>query len=166
MSASRLPAAWWLDTRARGLRRRQALGTLLAGALLATAAQPGSAARERPGRGGSEPGARMGEVAVVPLAQSVAAPAGLFAGGATLRLVAVGAVADGAVWVLERASDGQRASVRVAEATAPGAPVPMATTVTVAALSTGWILSAGGRALCFIPNVVGRALLHQERVTL
>ncbi|MFM7531043.1 MAG: hypothetical protein ACKO5J_00865, partial [Rubrivivax sp.] len=105
-------------------------------------------------------------VAVVPLAQSVAAPAGLFAGGATLRMVAVEALADGAVWVLERASDGQRASVRVAEATAPGAPVPMATTVTVAALSTGWILSAGGRALCFIPNVVGRALLHQERVTL
>jgi hypothetical protein len=36
----------------------------------------------------------------------------------------------------------------------------------VAAVSTGWILSAGGRALCFIPNEVGRALLHHERVTL
>ena len=81
-------------------------------------------------------------------------------------MVGVEAASDGTVWVLERASDGMRASVRFTEAAAGTASVALATTVVVAAVSTGWILSAGGRALCFVPNEVGRALLHHERVTL
>jgi hypothetical protein len=35
----------------------------------------------------------------------------------------------------------------------------------VTALSAGWILSAAGNAVCFIPNQIGAALLHNERVT-
>ena len=43
------------------------------------------------------------------------------------------------------------------------------TAVVVTALSTGWVLStaaeAGSRALAFIPNEIGAALLYNERVT-
>ena len=33
------------------------------------------------------------------------------------------------------------------------------------ALSTGWVLSAAGEAIAFIPNEIGRALLYNERIT-
>jgi hypothetical protein len=39
------------------------------------------------------------------------------------------------------------------------------TVVQVTALGTGWLLSAAGQAVAFVPNVVGTALLHSERVT-
>jgi|688.fasta_scaffold325475_2 hypothetical protein len=139
-----------------------ALTALVVGALLALAAQPGAAARDRPARGASEASA----ISMVPVALSVAAPIGLLAGGAALTVVAVEAASDGTVWVLERTSDGVRASVRFTDAAAGKASVTVATTVVVAAVSTGWILSAGGRAIGFVPNEVGRALLHHERVTL
>lgn len=145
-----------------GLRLQAALAALLAGALLVMAAQPSAAARERPARAASEASA----ISMVPVALSVAAPVGLLASGAALTVVAVETASEGTVWVLERTSDGMRASVRFTEAAAGPASVALATTVVVAAVSTGWILSAGGRALCFVPNEVGRALMHHERVTL
>jgi hypothetical protein len=33
------------------------------------------------------------------------------------------------------------------------------------ACSTGWVLSTAGRAIAFIPNEIGKALLYNERVT-
>ena len=159
----RYPTAPVRHAAATGLRRHAALAALLAGALLASAAQPSAAARERHARGGAS---EASAISMVPVALSVAAPVGLLSGGAALTVVAVEAASEGTVWVLERASDGTRASVRFTEVAAGSASVAVATTVVVAAVSTGWILSAGGRALCFIPNEVGRALLHHERVTL
>jgi hypothetical protein len=32
-------------------------------------------------------------------------------------------------------------------------------------LSTGWVLSAAGEAIAFVPNEIGRALLYNERIT-
>jgi hypothetical protein len=37
--------------------------------------------------------------------------------------------------------------------------------VVVSAFSAGWVLSAAGRAIAYIPNEIGAALLHNERVT-
>lgn len=162
MRDARRPTAPTRRAQAPSLLRPAALTALLVGALLALAAQPGAAARDRPARTASEASA----ISMVPVALSVAAPVGLLAGGAALTVVAVEAASDGTVWVLERASDGLRASVRFTDAAAGQASVAVATTVVVAAVSTGWILSAGGKALCFVPNALGRALLHHERVTL
>lgn len=162
MRDARRPTAPTRRAQAPNLLRPAALTALLVGALLALAAQPGAAARDRPARAASEASA----ISMVPVALSVAAPVGLLAGGAALTVVAVEAASDGTVWVLERTSDGMRASVRFTEAAAGKASVAVATTVVVAAVSTGWILSAGGKALCFVPNELGRALLHHERVTL
>lgn len=162
MPDERLPVVTPHAASGTSLCRHATLTALLVGALLATAAQPSPAARERPARGASE----LSAISMVPVALSVAAPVGLLSGGAALTVVAVEAASDGTVWVLERASDGMRASVRFTESAATTASVALATTVVVATVSTGWILSAGGRALCFIPNEVGRALLHHERVTL
>ena len=39
------------------------------------------------------------------------------------------------------------------------------TVVMVSAIGTGVLLSAAGEVLAFIPNELGRALLHNERIT-
>lgn len=104
-------------------------------------------------------------LSMLPLAVSVAAPALLLSAGVGLTVVAVEASATGTVWVLERASDGARASVTVSGAVVGGASLLVGTAVTVTALSAGWVLSAAGQVIAFVPNELGRALLHNERIT-
>ena len=104
-------------------------------------------------------------LSALPIAVSVAAPVVILSAGAVLTVVAGEASAEGTVWVLQRASDGARASVRLSARAAGGASVAAGTVVMVAAISTGWVLSAAGQAIAFIPNQVGAALLYNERVT-
>jgi hypothetical protein len=114
----------------------------------------------------AQPGAsEASALSALPIAVSMAAPVMIVSGGAVLTVVAVEASAEGAVWVLRRASDGARASVRLSARAAGGVSVAAGTVVTVAAISTGWVLSAAGQAIAFIPNQVGAALLYNERVT-
>ena len=103
-------------------------------------------------------------LSTLPIAVSVAAPVVLSA-GAVLTVVAVEASATGMVWVLERASDGARSTLRLSAQAAGGLSVLAGTAVLVTAMSTGWVLSAAGAAIAFIPNEIGAALLYNERVT-
>ena len=104
-------------------------------------------------------------LSALPIAVSVAAPVAVLSAGAVLTVVSVEASSTGAVWVLERASDGTQASVRLVGRGLAGASVAAGTVVIATALSTGWVLSAAGEAICFIPNELGRALLYNERIT-
>jgi hypothetical protein len=101
----------------------------------------------------------------LPIAVSVVAPATVLSAGAVLTVVAVEASAEGAVWVLQRASDGARLSVQMSAAAAGGVSVAAGTAVVVTAFSAGWVLSAAGRAIAYIPNEIGSALLYNERIT-
>jgi len=131
--------------------RRFAVTALLAGSLAAAKAQSGL----------SEASA----LSALPIAVSVAAPVLVLSAGATLTVVAVEASAVGSVWVLERASDGARASVRLGSEAAGALSVAAGTVVVVTAVSTGWVLSTASRAIAFVPNEIGAALLYNERVT-
>jgi hypothetical protein len=104
-------------------------------------------------------------LSALPIAVSVAAPVMLLSAGAALTVVAVEASATGTVWVLERASDGARSSVRLGAQAAGGLSVAAGTVVVVTAMSTGWVLSTASQAIAFIPNEIGTALLYNERVT-
>ena len=104
-------------------------------------------------------------VSMLPIAVSVAAPALFLSAGAMLTVVAIEASATGVVCVLERASDGARASVTLSAQAAGGLSVGVGTVVVVTAFSAGWVLSAAGRAIAYIPNEIGAALLYNERVT-
>ena len=104
-------------------------------------------------------------LSALPIAVSVAAPVLLLSAGASLTVVAVEASAVGSVWVLERASDGARASVRLGSEVAGALSVATGTVVVVTAVSTGWVLSTASRAIAFVPNEIGNALLYNERVT-
>jgi hypothetical protein len=96
---------------------------------------------------------------------AVALPAALSVAGSTLTVVAVQASADGTVYVLERASDGARASIKVAGRAANGISNAVGTSVLVSVIGTGVVLSAAGEVLAFVPNAIGRALLYNERLS-
>ena len=104
-------------------------------------------------------------LSALPIAVSIAAPVMILSAGATLTVVAVEASATGAIWVLERASDGARASVRLGAQAAGALSVATGTVVVVTAVSAGWVLSTASQAIAFIPNEIGAALLYNERVT-
>ena len=104
-------------------------------------------------------------LSTLPIAMSVAAPVMLLSAGATLAVVAVEAISSGTMWVLERASDGARASVQLSGQAIGAMSLAAGSAVLVTAMSTGWLLSAAGHALAFIPNQLGAALLHNEGIT-
>jgi hypothetical protein len=114
----------------------------------------------------------LSAVSALPLASvvgaasvAVATPVILSAAGTVLVVRSVEAGARGTVYVLERASDGAQVSVEVVGSSAYGASVAAGTLVTVSVVGTGVILSAAGEAIAFLPNALGRALLHNERLT-
>ena len=107
-------------------------------------------------------------LSALPIAVSVAAPVMVVSAGVALTVVAVEGSTVGTVWVLERASDGARSSVRLGAQAAAGLSMAVGTVgtvVAVIAISTGWVLSAAGTATAFVPNAIGAALLYNERVT-
>src|SRR5438067_7963335 len=86
-------------------------------------------------------------LSMLPIAVSVAAPVMILSAGAMLTVVAVQATSAGTVWVLERASDGARASITLGAQAAAGLSVAAGTVVVCTAFSAGWVLSAAGRAI-------------------
>jgi len=100
-------------------------------------------------------------LSTLPIGVLSAAPIAIIASGASLTLRAVEASADGTTWVLERAADGMRASVKLAGNTS----IAVGTSVLVTAVAAGNVLSVAGQVIAFIPNEIGAALLYNERVT-
>lgn len=95
----------------------------------------------------------------------VVLPVALSTSGAVLLVKTVESTARGTVYVLERASDGARASIEVSGRGAGHVSLAVGTTVTVSAIGAGVLLSAAGELVAFIPNALGEALLHNERLT-
>src|SRR6185369_14235534 len=96
---------------------------------------------------------------------SLAVPVILSTAGAAFVVKAVEVSAVGTVCVLERASDGARVSVEIAGRGVANASMVAGTVVTVSVIGAGIILSVAGEAIAFLPNALGRALLHNERLT-
>lgn len=104
-------------------------------------------------------------LSLLPVAVSVGAPSAALSAGAALTVVSVEVTALGTVWVLQRASDGARMSVRLSADVAGGLSVAVGTAVTVSVVGAGWMLSVAGEAVALVPNEIGRALLYSEPVT-
>lgn len=101
----------------------------------------------------------------VPVAISVAAPSALLVTGASFVVVSVEVLAEGTVWVLERASDGARMSIRFGAQMGEASVVAAGTLVVATVVAAGCVLSVAGEAIAFVPNEIGRALIHDERIT-
>jgi len=100
-------------------------------------------------------------LSALPIGVLSATPDAIVASGANLAVRVVETSVDGTTWVLERAADGLRASVKLAG----NSSVEIGTSVVVTAVASGNVLSAAGKAIAFIPNDIGAALLYNERVT-
>jgi hypothetical protein len=79
-------------------------------------------------------------------------------------VVSVQASAVGTVYVLERASDGARASVEVSARAGRAVAHGVGTAVECSVIGAGVVLSVAGEVLAFVPNALGQALLHNERL--
>lgn len=95
----------------------------------------------------------------------VAVPVVLSTTGAVLVIKTVESTARGTVYVLERASDGARVSVELTGKTMLGSAQIISTSVVVTVVGAGVLLSAAGEVIAFLPNALGKALLHNERLT-
>lgn len=95
----------------------------------------------------------------------VAAPVLLSTAGTVLVVKTVESTARGTLFVLERASDGAAVSVEVVGRGAGALLVGTGALVTVSVIGAGTVLSVAGEVLAFIPNALGQALLHNERIT-
>ncbi len=98
-------------------------------------------------------------------AATVALPVALSVTGSVLVVKTVESTARGTICVLERASDGARVSVEVAARGTERALMSVGQSVEVSVVGAGAVLSVAGEAIAFVPNVLGRALLRNERLT-
>ncbi len=96
---------------------------------------------------------------------SVAAPVILSTVGAVFVVKVIEVTARSTVFVIERASDGARVSVEIIGQGIKQTAISAGTVVTVSVIGTGIVLSALGEAIAFVPNELGKALLHNERIT-
>lgn len=96
---------------------------------------------------------------------------GVVVGGSILTLAATGSVVvasvrtvgDGIEVVLEGAADASRATVRLSGRAAAGLSIAAGTALEVVTASTGHVLVMSGKAIAFLPNEAGKALLHHSR---
>ncbi|QGZ39757.1 hypothetical protein IP92_02061 [Pseudoduganella flava] len=79
-------------------------------------------------------------------------------------VVGVDKIADGIELVLKNAADGSRATVRLSGKAAEGLSVAAGTVLDVTATASGHLLVMSGKAIAFIPNEAGKALLHSAKV--
>lgn len=94
-----------------------------------------------------------------------AVPLAVLSAGTALVIVSVEVIGGATVWVLERVSDGVRISVRTAGRLSEGARGAAGAAVYVSVIGAGTLLSTAGEVIAFIPNEIGKALLHHEKVT-
>jgi hypothetical protein len=86
------------------------------------------------------------------------------AAAGSVVVIGVQASAEGVELVLQGASEAGAATVRLSGQAARGLSIATGTVLEVVATSTGHVLVLSGKALAFIPNELGKALLHHERV--
>jgi len=85
--------------------------------------------------------------------------------GGSLVVASVETLGDGLEVVVKNLADGSRATLRLSGKVAGGLSVAVGTAVEVVASSTGHVLVLSGKAIAFIPNEVGKALLHHARAS-
>ena len=120
-----------------------------------------------PAFAGRDPSAasELSALSILPVAMSVATAGLVVSGTASLAVVSVEASAEGVVWVVERASDGVRGTLRFARDLGGGLSIAAGEVITVVAMGTGWLLCTAGKAIAFIPNEAGSALLYSRRIS-
>jgi hypothetical protein len=86
------------------------------------------------------------------------------AASGTVLVESVEAAGDASMLVLAGASNAAHAALRLSGRAAREASLVVGASVNLVATSTGYLLVASGKLLAFIPNEIGKALIHHSRV--
>lgn len=129
--------------------------SLLLAALLSIACANGHAADA------SSPSQAVGEASGIVVAGSLVPV--VIAG--SVVVVALEKAGEGVDLLLQSSVDGSRATVRLSGKAAAGLSIAAGTAVEVSTTATGHLLIASGKAIAFIPNEAGKALLHSRKVS-
>lgn len=97
-------------------------------------------------------------------AVALSLPAALSIAGAELVVETVGSTAKGFSYGLRRVSDGAKVSIEVLGKATGEVLLSTGSVVMVVAITGGVVLSAAGQAIAFIPNAIGKSLLHNRVV--
>jgi hypothetical protein len=92
----------------------------------------------------------------------VAGSAALIVSGAQLTVTALQTAGESVVIVMRGASEAATVSVRTSAQIAGEASVAVGTVVRVVAESVGYALYVGAKLIAFVPNEIGRALIHHS----
>jgi hypothetical protein len=87
------------------------------------------------------------------------------AASGTVVVDSIEAAGDASVVVLAGASNAGQAALRLSGRAAREASLAVGASVNVVAISSGYLLVAAGKVLAFVPNEMGRALLHHSRTS-
>ena len=108
-------------------------------------------------------------MAASPLASVSGHPLGastFFVIGATFVVVGIGTmVGDSISVVVQNTVDGSKAVVQTSASAAREVGVSVGSAVNVVAESTGYTLITAGKILAFVPNEIGKELLHQSKLS-
>ncbi len=159
-----------MNTTLKNLQRNASILALAVGITLTTLAPTQAHAHRNDGLSG------ISALSMLPIASvaiagagasvgAVAIPVALSTSGALLVVKSVEVSARGMICVLERASDGAIASIELAGRVAERGSLVVGRSVEVSVVGAGVVLSAMGEVIAFVPNELGRALLHNERIT-
>jgi hypothetical protein len=88
----------------------------------------------------------------------------MLAASGALSVASIEASGESTVIVLNGASNAVVGAVKLSEKAAKEASLAVGKVVEVSAVSTGYLLIASGKVIAFIPNELGKALLHHSRV--
>ena len=139
----------------------RALPTLLAFSATAMAAL---AAHADPAPQGSAHMSNASNVVANGSARVVGGALESVAGAGSLVVASVETVGDGSVVILKAAGKASTATVAFSGRAARDASLVVGASVEMVALSTGYLLVTAGRVLAFVPNEMGKALLHSSRI--
>lgn len=109
--------------------------------------------------GPSQPSAALSDLSATVIGGSVL----LAAAGGSVVVESVRASGDTLEVVLRSAADASVATVRLSAKAAGGLSLATGTVLEVLASSAGQVLVLSGKAIAFIPNEAGKALLHHAR---
>ncbi|MES2295967.1 MAG: hypothetical protein V4582_02945 [Pseudomonadota bacterium] len=102
----------------------------------------------------------IGEGSTMVLSGSLEA---LAASGALL-VRSVEASGEASVIVIAGASEAGSATIRLSGRAARDASLAAGTVINVSAIASGYMLIAAGKVIAFVPNEVGKSLVHHSRV--
>ena len=110
----------------------------------------------------SEEGSLVSAVSVA--ASTGAAVLAALPAGSELVIESVHAAGKASVVVARASADGATVSFEVASELAGELALATGKVLTVSANAAGWLIRSGGKAVAFVPNEIGRALVHHRRL--